>query len=115
MSAAIIDLNVDQGSTYTLPLTYRDPNNNTVDISGYSARMQLRKTISQETPDLSLVSPTSITVGTTNGQILVTMSAEQTGGLTSKKYVYDLEIESPSGVVTRLIQGNIFVSPQVTR
>lgn len=115
MSAAVIDLNVDQGSTYTLPLTYKDPNGNTVDISGYSARMQLRKTIAQAAPDLSLVSPTNITVGTTNGQILVTMSATQTGALTAKKYVYDLEIESPAGVVTRLIQGNIHVSPQVTR
>lgn len=116
MSAAAVDLNIDQGSTFVLPITYKDPDGNTVDISGYSARMQLRKTVAQADPaDLSLVSPTNITVGTTNGQLVVTISATQTGGLTSKKYVYDLEIESPSGVVTRLLQGTVYVSFQVTR
>ena len=30
-------------------------------------------------------------------------------------YVYDLEIESAGGVVTRLMQGQITVTPEVTR
>lgn len=115
MSSEPYALYIDQGATYRLSMEFKDPTGALVNVTGYSARMQLRKTISQDAADLSLVSPTHITVGTTNGKVDVVISASQTATLTGKKYVYDLEIESPAGVVTRLLNGVANVSPQVTR
>ena len=42
------------------------------------------------------------------------MTAAQTGGLPARFYVYDLELTLGS-VVTRIIQGQITVSAQVTQ
>lgn len=62
----------------------------------------------------SSVSP-GITIQPATGQILVHATATQTGAIVAGDYVYDLEITSPAGIVTRLLQGRATVSPQVTR
>lgn len=49
------------------------------------------------------------------GEISVHATAAQTGAITAGEYVYDMEITSASGIVTRIIQGRATVSPQVTR
>ena len=61
---------------------------------------------------------------TQNGRIVITpltgvltllLSATTTAALIAKTYVYDLEIVSASGFVTRMIQGEAVISPEVTR
>jgi hypothetical protein len=48
------------------------------------------------------------------GKIMVTVTDEQTELLT-KSGVYDLEVESPGGEVTRIIEGKVRLSREVTR
>jgi hypothetical protein len=64
-------------------------------------------------------SPTStlnagITLGGAAGTIVVTIDADYTSKLTSGNYVYDLELTSSSNVVTRLLEGQFTVTPEVT-
>ena len=58
-----------------------------------------------------------ITITGASGLLEVHATAAQTAAITNGKYAYDLEITSPapSSVVTRLVQGTVQVSPQVTR
>ena len=42
-------------------------------------------------------------------------SATQSAALDFNSAVYDLEIVSPAGVVTRLVQGTVTLSREVTR
>ena len=42
-------------------------------------------------------------------------SATSTAGLTPGQYVYDVEIESSAGTVTRLLEGTVTVNPEVTK
>lgn len=53
----------------------------------------------------------------TQTHILVHATAAQTQNnvLPAGDYVYDLELTSPAGIITRLVQGRAIVSPQVTR
>jgi heme oxygenase len=51
----------------------------------------------------------------TKGQVTLTISAADTANLTAGQYVYDLELVSGGGVVTRLIEGNFKVKAEVTR
>ena len=64
---------------------------------------------------MSLVSPTGITLGGALGTVLATISATATKELTIQEGVYDLELESSGGVVTRLLQGKATISREVTR
>lgn len=49
------------------------------------------------------------------GQINVHATAAQTGAIIAGEYVYDLELTSENGIITRIIQGRAIVTPQVTR
>tara|TARA_R110000823_G_scaffold55439_1_gene135760 strand:- start:750 stop:968 length:219 start_codon:yes stop_codon:yes gene_type:complete len=50
-----------------------------------------------------------------NGQITLTMSNSTTSGIEEGMYVYDVEITSGGGVVTRIMQGQVTTTPEVTR
>lgn len=107
---------VDQGSTYSLALTYKDSAGVAINLTGYTAAMQARDTVNTPTTVLSLSSPSSgIVITGATGLITITMTATQTRDLIANTYVYDLEITSGAGVVTRLIQGSLIVSAEVTR
>jgi hypothetical protein len=62
----------------------------------------------------STVSPT-ITMTPLLGKISIHATATQTNSIVAGDYVYDLEITSSRGIVTRVIQGRAIVRPQVTR
>ena len=86
-----------------------------VNVTGYSAALQLRSLPQDPTAVLSLTSAAGgITVGTTNGEFAVHATAAQTGAIDEGTYYYDIEITS-GGIVTRLAQGQIVVTPEVTR
>jgi hypothetical protein len=54
-------------------------------------------------------------LGGAAGTITLTISATDTAALTSGRGVYDLELVSGSGIVTRLLQGVATISRNVTR
>lgn len=56
-----------------------------------------------------------ITIVPALGQINVHATAAQTNAIVAGEYVYDLELTSESGIITRLVQGRAIVTPQVTR
>jgi hypothetical protein len=86
-----------------------------VDLGGYDARMQVRETHQSHTPIISLTEGTGITLGGTAGTILVEITAATMGSAISGQYVYDLELVGSTGVVTRLLEGDFTITPEVTR
>lgn len=108
---------IEQGATYTFTLTWKDSTNTPVDLTGYTARMQLRRTVPSTDTLLSLTDSDGIAFAAdrTTGVLTVTMTAAQTAALTGTSAVYDLELISASGVVYRLIEGDVEISPEVTR
>jgi hypothetical protein len=51
----------------------------------------------------------------TGGTVSIALTAAQTNALASGRYVYDVEITSSGGVVTRVLEGQVEVTPGVTR
>lgn len=86
-----------------------------VSLSGFTARMQIRVTADATTTLDSLVSPTDIVLDDTNHTITITISATDTAAYDFTDAVYDLELVSGAGVVTRLLEGNVTVLSEVTR
>ncbi len=114
MTAAVYDITIEQGATFTMNLTWRDESNALVDLTGYTARMQVRKDIASSQTLLSLTSGSGITLGGAAGTISITASAATTAAIAATSGVYDLELVSGS-TVTRLLQGNVTISKNVTR
>lgn len=104
-----------QGSTLDQQLTYSIDDVD-VDLTGYTARMQVREKHTSTSTTLSLTNSNGgIVLGGAAGTIKIVVTAAQSSELTAKEYVYDLELVSSSGNVTRLIEGKFIVTPEVTR
>ncbi len=116
MPAATHDILVEQGATYVKNLIWKDSANVPIDLTGYTARMQFRRTKSAATALLSATTENGyITLGTTDGVIDISIPDDITAALTVTRAVYDLELISSTGVVTRLIEGDVEISKEVTR
>ena len=116
MPAASYDITIEQGATFTLSLIWRDNLGVPIDISGYTARMQVRSSHKSDTKLLDFTTENgAITLGGVAGTIVVTGLATLTDDVPARPAVYDLELVSPGGVVTRLIEGYATVTPEVTR
>jgi hypothetical protein len=115
MTAGIYNFTIDQGSTWTLQLIYKDPNGTPINLTGYTAKMQVRRKFDSSTAVLTLTSLPGggITITGITGTIDLLATDEQTEVIEGGLYVYDLELNN-GGAITRLIQGQITISPQVT-
>lgn len=116
MPAGTLDLYIEQGATWTLPLLWKTTDGEPLDLTGYTARMHLRKKLTDAEFVLELTTENSrITLGGPDGTITLTIQAVDTSEIPTGTTVYDLELVSGGGIVTRLLQGGVTVSPEVTR
>ena len=84
-------------------------------LTNHTARMQVRRTIESATPLITLTTENGrISLNGASGLINLSITAADTAAITSSG-VYDLEIISSNGLVSRVIQGTFTLSPEVTR
>jgi hypothetical protein len=86
-----------------------------LNLTGYTASMQVREAADSTAYLLSLTSGTGITLGGTAGTVAVAITAAQSSAIPAGSYAYDLELIAGAGSVTRLLQGAFNVSGNVTR
>lgn len=113
ISPAQYNITAYQGATYDLNLTY-SIGGTPVNLTNYTAALQVRENPRSGATILSLASGSGITLGGTAGTIDVTALASTMGSATPGNYVYDLELNSGSQV-TRLIQGTFAIQAEVTK
>lgn len=115
MSAGIYNFTLDQGATWNLEVIYKNANNAVINLTNYTAALQIRKAYDASVVALDLTTTNGgITITGAQGKIDITATATQTAAIVSGDYVFDLEIAS-GGVVSRILQGTVCVSPEVTR
>jgi hypothetical protein len=86
------------------------------DLASFTARMQIRDAVNATTVLLELTTVNArIALDNTAKTITLTISATDTAAITWTRGVYDLEMVSGAGVVTRIAQGNVFVNRETTR
>lgn len=104
---------IEQGATYDPVMTYKDSAGNPINLTGYTFRGHVRKTVASTTVVLDLA--TYVTLGGAAGTITFNIPDTITAALTPGDYVYDMELESGSGVTRRILEGALRVTPEVTR
>jgi hypothetical protein len=116
MPAETHNITIEQGATFRLNITWNDSNGSPINLTGYTARMQVRK--KHTSPDPPLLTFTTengaITLGGAAGTIAVVGLATLTDDVDVKTGVYDLELVNGTEV-TRLIEGAVTITPEVTR
>ena len=111
MAAGTYNFILEQGATFTRTLTVQE-NNSAMNLTGYSVASKMRSTHDSST----VVGTFTCTISNASGCIItVAMTSSVTAAIEEGIYVYDLEITSGAGIVTRLLQGEVTVNPEVTR
>ena len=114
ISPAFYTIACYQGATFNKVFTW-EVDAVPVNLTGYTARMQVRSTKDSATTIVSLTTGSGITLGGAAGTITLDLSATATAALPSGVYLYDLELVSGGGQVTRLLEGKFTISAEVTR
>lgn len=117
MSAARLNLPViEKGATYRHTLTWADALNVPINLTGCTAKLQVRETIDSALILLELsTANTGLVITPLIGKIDFYISDEITTTLVGIGGVYDLEIYFANGDTTRLVEGKITFKPEVTR
>jgi hypothetical protein len=112
----------DQGSSFTrtFVIEYQDAIDETVfhpyDLSGYTARMQIRKDVYATAVLATLTTENgSIDIDELAGTVTISMTAIQTAAI-ERSGVYDIELISlGQGIVNKPIRGDFELRLEVTR
>lgn len=132
MSAGKYNFTIEQGTTVNFEIQYKDSNNNPINLTGYSAKMQVKSNYADKNPKVYLTLSSSLNAdgtglnlsgsnGTTplaSGSIGIYIAACTSSLLDFNTALYDLELYSGSGAcpyTTRLLEGQIKLSREVTR
>ena len=115
MTARKFDIEVEQGALFQMTLVYRNAAGALIDLTNYTAAMQVREVIGGRVYASASVANGRITVNA-SGQIVVTIPASETKGIGITQGVYDLFLTSPDGIqVQKLLYGDAVIAPSVTR
>ena len=119
MTAGIHNIILEQGATFRRTIVYK-VNKNPVNLTGYSARLQVRtrsiRTNQSRAVVFSLTSAAGggLTIDAENGEIEIFIAPETSRKIGTGVFVYDLELESSPTEVIRLLQGNFEITYETT-
>ena len=116
MSAGLVNFVIELGTNFKRTLIWKDREQNPIDLTGYSAFMQIRQTVDSVDFEIELTSAGGeITFTPEEGKIHLNIPYAETATITWKKAVFDLILESPAGERTRLIEGTVETKKAITR
>lgn len=111
--ALIVDFFIEQGVDYENIITVNDSGGSPRNLTGYTVASQIRKGYGSTTSY-------PFTAGLfgndpTTGRIIISLTNAQTSVIPAGRYVYDIELTSAAGKKSRVIEGIVTISPEVTR
>jgi hypothetical protein len=114
-----MDIEIKQGADFQLGVTWQDDSETPIDLTGYTARCQVRASMEAETTLLSITEEESddgqVAIGD-DGEFTIWFKNAATELLDpTTSAVWDVELVSPGNIVTRLLEGTAVITPEVTR
>lgn len=106
---------IDQGATHTFDIIWKDSNDQVIDLTGYSAKMQVRDQAGGKQLAFTLTHVDGITINGPLGKLTITINADRTNKLIYPKSYYDILLTAPDGVTkTRILEGTFTLNRAVT-
>jgi len=109
--ATVSNLFVDAGANYSNIITVAASNGQALDLTGYTVASQMRKSYQSSTA----YNFTASIYNAATGKVRLQLSDTQSSAIPAGRWLYDVEITSPSGTKTRVVEGIVTVSPQITQ
>jgi hypothetical protein len=113
MPAPFVELYIDQGTSFNNIINITDDTTNAVvNISGYTAESQIRRSFYSRNVSANI--NCEIT-DAANGELTMSMTSSNTSNIKAGRYVFDVKITDTNNITSRLIEGMITVTPACTK
>ena len=109
--ATISNLFVDAGADYSNIITVSATTGQALNLTGYTVASQMRKSYTSSTS----YNFNSSIYDAVNGKVRLQLTGTQSSSIPAGRWLYDVEITSPSGSKTRVVEGIVTVTPQITQ
>ena len=109
--ATVANLFIDQGTDFSAIVALKSQDGTPIQLGGYTVASQFRKSYQSSTAVTFTVS----IIDAANGKIKLQLSDQDTSAIRAGRYLYDVEITSPSGDRKRALEGIVVITPEITR
>lgn len=109
---AYAELTIDQGTTFQTSIDLANDDGTAINVANYTFQSQIRKSYYSSNATANL---TVTVVDEANGNVTLSLTAAQTANITPGRYLYDVKMTSSGSVTTRIVEGIVTVTPQVSR
>jgi hypothetical protein len=118
------DITIDQGSSLDVVFTIQQENSSAYDLTGYDARLQVRRTYGDTTAliNCTLANSKLVLTDAVGGVLTLSLAPADTSSIRFNSKdddtldcVYDLEIQSVAGKVFKPAKGSFILAREVTR
>lgn len=109
--ATVSNLYIDQGSDFSAIVTLKNQDGSVINLTGYALAAQFRKSYQSSSATNFIVSAYDATAG----KIRLQLSASSSSAVAAGRYLYDVEITSPTGERKRALEGIVVITPEITR
>lgn len=117
-SAEVLNLVIEAGATFSLPLRWIDEDKNYIDLTGYKAILQVRDYAKSNQVLLEMTTENGMIVlgktPETKGRIFLKLDRNKTAELDFESGKYQLELEQGDSVI-RLLKGKFTVDSSYIR
>lgn len=113
------DLTIDQGADVAIELQLLEKDGSVKDLTGFSAAAKMKRSYNADSDNTQAFTTYIDTERPENGILTLELTHTQTDALKAGRWVYDVEISyldsDSNSVIERVLEGNIQVTPSVTR
>ena len=118
MPATVFDIYIEQGALYEGRFSMVDDDDVPIDLTGWTARMQIRAETRSLIPLVDLSTENEgifLNYNGLSGSIFVRISTRETDSFTWVTGIYDLELYDTQFECYRVLKGKVKIDPQITR
>jgi hypothetical protein len=105
-----VNIVIDQGTDFATTVSLTDSDGEQLNLTGMSAASQIRKTFSS-----SNSTAFTTALANNNGTLTLSLTNSITSALAAGRYVYDVELTDSAAVKSRILEGMVTVTPEVTK
>jgi hypothetical protein len=109
--ATIANLYIDAGTDFNTNISVSTNGVTALNLTGYTVKSQMRKSYSSS----QMFEFTTSIYDALQGKIKLEMTDTQTSSIPAGRWLYDIEINSPDNKKSRVVEGIITVTPQITQ
>ena len=109
--ATVSNLFVDAGASYSNIISVAATNGQPLNLTGYTVASQMRKSYQSS----QAFNFTASIYDAATGKVRLQLTPDQSRAIPAGRWLYDVEITSPSGTVTRVVEGIVTVNSEITQ